>query len=268
MNFGTAWQDNTTAFSEAGLNPLTEAHDKAISYHHNMIVHCDGNITYNEATGVLAWSGALQIIFLGSDGKAYYNSASSGDVTLSDNEFAYVDLTETDGNTMVVSKAAITTDTAANFSSTVRAILGYRNTTSNEFYPVLLREAFGTGGSGGTGIESFIVAASDETTDLTTGSKVAFRMPYGFTLSDVRASVNVAPTDATIIIDINEGGSSILSTKLSIDIGELTSTTAAVPVVISDPDLADDAAMNVDIDQIGSTIAGKGLKITLIGVQS
>ena len=37
--------------------------------------------------------------------------------------------------------------------------------------------------------ESIIVAASDETTALTTGSaKVTFRMPYAFTLTAVRAS--------------------------------------------------------------------------------
>jgi hypothetical protein len=79
--------------------------------------------------------------------------------------------------------------------------------------------------------------------------------------------VNTAPTDATIIVDINEAGSSVLSTKLSIDATEKTSTTAAVPAVISDANIADDAEITIDIDQIGSTIAGKGLIVTLIGTR-
>jgi len=97
--------------------------------------------------------------------------------------------------------------------------------------------------------ESFIIAASDETTDLTTGTaKVTFRMPYAFTLTDVRASVNTAPTGSVLTVDINEGGVTILSTKLTIDIAEKTSTTAAIPAVISDTSLADDAEITIDID--------------------
>jgi hypothetical protein len=116
--------------------------------------------------------------------------------------------------------------------------------------------------------ESLIIPASDETTALTTGTaKVTFRMPYAFTLSAVRASVTTAPTGSTLIVDINEGGSTILSTKLSIDASEKTSTTAASAAVISDTALADDAEITIDIDQIGSTVAGAGLKVTLIGVR-
>ena len=115
-------------------------------------------------------------------------------------------------------------------------------------------------------IQSFVIAASDETSDLETGTnKVRFRMPYAFTVTAVRCSVNTAPTGSTLVVDINEGGSTILSTKLSIDISETTSTTAATPPVISDTALADDSIIGIDIDQIGSTNAGTGLKVTIIG---
>lgn len=118
------------------------------------------------------------------------------------------------------------------------------------------------------GTESIIIAVSDETTALTTGTaKVTFRMPYAFTLSAVRASVTTAPTGSTLIVDINESGSTILSTKLSIDASEKTSTTAASAAVISDTALADDSEITIDIDQIGSTIAGAGLKVALIGTR-
>ena len=114
--------------------------------------------------------------------------------------------------------------------------------------------------------ESLIIACSDETTTLTAGTaKVTFRMPYAFTLSAVRASVTTAPTGSVLTVDINEAGVSILSTKLTIDASEKTSTTAATAAVISDSSLADDAEMTIDIDGVGSTIAGAGLKVYLIG---
>jgi hypothetical protein len=113
------------------------------------------------------------------------------------------------------------------------------------------------------------IAASDETSDLTTGTaKATFRMPYAFTLTAVRASVTTAPTGATLTVDINESGTTILSTKITIDATEKTSTTAVTAPVISDSALADDSEITIDIDQIGSTIAGAGLKIYLIGYKS
>jgi hypothetical protein len=111
-----------------------------------------------------------------------------------------------------------------------------------------------------------VVAASDESTALATGTaKITFRMPRAVTLTAVRASLTTAQASGTIFtVDINEGGTSILSTKLTIDNTEKTSTTAATPPVISDTALADDAEITIDIDQIGNGTA-KGLKVMLIG---
>ena len=118
-------------------------------------------------------------------------------------------------------------------------------------------------------VQSFVIAASDETSDLSTGTnKVRFRMPYAFTLTAVRASVNTAPVGSTLTVDINEAGSTILSTKITIDASETTSVTSATAPVISDSSLADDAIIGIDIDQIGSSTAGAGLKVTLIGYKT
>ncbi len=112
------------------------------------------------------------------------------------------------------------------------------------------------------------MACSDETTALTTGTaKATFRMPHAMTLTAVRASVTTAPVGSVLTVDINEGGSTILSTKITIDASEKTSTTAATPPVISDSALADDAEITVDIDTVGSSTAGAGLKIWLIGTR-
>jgi len=117
--------------------------------------------------------------------------------------------------------------------------------------------------------QALIIAASDETTALTTGTaKATFRMPYAFTLTAIRASVTTAPTGSVLTVDVNESGSTILSTKITIDASEKTSTTAATAPVLSDTALADDAEMTIDIDGVGSTVAGAGLKVALIGYKT
>ena len=113
------------------------------------------------------------------------------------------------------------------------------------------------------------VACSDEATSVAAGTaKLTFRMPFAMTVTAVRASVTTAPTGASLIVDINESGTTILSTKLSVDATEKTSQTAATPPVISDPALADDAEITIDFDQVGSTEPGKGVKVTLIGTRA
>ncbi len=117
--------------------------------------------------------------------------------------------------------------------------------------------------------EVILLACSDETTALTVGTgKVTFRCPFAFTITGVSASVTTAPVGSTIICDINEAGSTILSTKLSIDASEKTSTSAASAAVISDANIAADAEITVDIDQIGSSTAGAGLKVKLDGYRT
>ena len=117
-----------------------------------------------------------------------------------------------------------------------------------------------------TPTENMIIAVGDETTPITVGaSKVTFRMPYAFNLTSVRASLTAASNTGDVVVDINEAGATILSTKLSLDATEKTSMTAAVPVVISDANLADDAEITIDIDSSGS--GAIGLKVVLIGTR-
>ncbi len=116
--------------------------------------------------------------------------------------------------------------------------------------------------------ESFIIAVGDETTALTTGlAKVTFRTPYAFTVTGIRASVTTAATGAVLLtVDVHESGTTIMACdKLVFDASELTTTTAATPPVVTDTALADDAQMTIDIDLVGCTIAGAGLKVTIIG---
>ena len=115
---------------------------------------------------------------------------------------------------------------------------------------------------------AFVVACSDETTAITaTGEKVEFRMPFAFTVTEVRADLRTACTTGTFTVDINESGTSILSTKLTLDATEKTSQTAATPAVISDSALADNAEIQIDVDNVGDS-TGKGLKVTIIGYRA
>lgn len=116
---------------------------------------------------------------------------------------------------------------------------------------------------------TLIVAASDEATALTASAdKVKFRMPHAMTLTAVRGSLSTAQATGSILtVDIHESGTTILSTKITIDNTEKTSTTAVAAPVISDAALADDAEITIDIDQVGDGTA-KGLKVTLIGTRS
>ncbi len=115
---------------------------------------------------------------------------------------------------------------------------------------------------------ALILAISDETTTITTGTaKLTFRMPFAMTLDEIpRASLGTVSSSGTPTFDINESGATILSTKLTIDANEKTSKTAAAAAVLSDTSLADDAEITIDIDVAGTGAAGA--KITLIGTAS
>lgn len=112
-----------------------------------------------------------------------------------------------------------------------------------------------------------VVACSDLTTALTTGTaKNTFPWPRGVTLSSVHAFLVTPQTSgSTFTVDVNEAGSTILSTKITIDNGETDSTTAATAPVLSDTGLAVMAKMTVDIDQVGDGTA-RGLYLVFTGV--
>lgn len=139
--------------------------------------------------------------------------------------------------------------------------------------PVVFNGALGTPSSGNvTGCTAKIelgFACSDETTAITAATgKLTFRMPIAMTLSSVFVSVTTAPTGSTFIMDIKKAGTSIFSTKPSIDVSEFDTSTAATPSVLSTTSFAIADLMVVNFDQVGSTIAGAGVKMFLIGTRT
>src|SRR5690606_3737062 len=107
---------------------------------------------------------------------------------------------------------------------------------------------------------------SDGLTDLVTGlASSSFRLPYDFTLLEVRAHLATASSLGVVTVDILKNGSSILYTKLTIDEDEKTSKTATTLPVIENGSLEDDSEITVDVVTAG--LGARGLKITLIGTQ-
>lgn len=115
--------------------------------------------------------------------------------------------------------------------------------------------------------EVWMFALSDEDTGIIEKiAAITVRAPFAATLTGLRASVSTASISGPITLDVNigigSGPASILSTKLTIDQDELTSLDGAVPVVIADPNIDDDASITVDIDTAGA--GAVGLKITFL----
>jgi hypothetical protein len=111
------------------------------------------------------------------------------------------------------------------------------------------------------------IACSDETTVLTPGVKVTFRMPFAMTLTTARMSVTTAPTGQALIVDVRENGNTIFTAA---DTGKLVIVGPekfnSQPTTTTDPALADNAEITINIVQVGGD--NKGLKVTLIGLRA
>jgi hypothetical protein len=113
---------------------------------------------------------------------------------------------------------------------------------------------------------TMIIAASDETTNLATlVAARTFRAPYALTIRAVKIDVNTAPTGASILVDLNNGANPVFTTRPEIEANELTSLDATTQPVLNSTytSVAANEVLTIDIDQVGSTIAGKGLKVTI-----
>lgn len=93
-----------------------------------------------------------------------------------------------------------------------------------------------------------------------TEQALTYHLDGAYTAVVVWLHVKTAPTGADLIVDINEAGTTLFSTKPRIAAG---ATTGGGSAVFSDTALADNAEITMDIDQIGSTVAGADLTICL-----
>lgn len=198
------------------------------------------------------------------------NLIAPGTLTLTNNAANYIVVDRGTGAISVSSASPIDADweDTDNYGRVYKVITVAGLVTAIEDHRSGLYGIHGQPDAIGTDTTSVLaVAVGDEVTALTTGTaKVTFRVPYDFTLTQIpRASLTTAqPSGSTLTIDINKNGSSILSTKLTIDNTEKTSKTAATPCVLSSTTFADDDEVTVDIDTVGGAGAA-GLKVYLVG---
>ena len=104
---------------------------------------------------------------------------------------------------------------------------------------------------------------------LTTGTDKAPTIvaPCALTITKVKVVVKTAPTGAALIVDVNKNGTTIFTTqggRPSIAIGATTDDSDTPDVT----NLAESDKLTVDIDQVGSTIAGADLTVEVVANQA
>lgn len=117
-------------------------------------------------------------------------------------------------------------------------------------------------------IQTLTFALGDETTAVTTGQKIAVRLPYGFIATEYRLSATTASSSDSPTVDVKKNGTTVFSTLLTLDVSEKTSKTAATAAVITGSQTvwADDDELTAHVTVAGTGTTG--LKLTVIGVPS
>jgi len=102
---------------------------------------------------------------------------------------------------------------------------------------------------------------------LTTGAKklnVNIPVLEGFTLEEIYIYADTAPTGATVIVDIHYNGTTVFTNQANrpaIAIGAHAATSGAPDVTA----MAKNGLFTIEIDQIGSTIAGADMMVSIRG---
>jgi hypothetical protein len=131
----------------------------------------------------------------------------------------------------------------------------------NEF--ILIQRGFDLIGDF-TGATKYQLSCSDLTSDLEVTPEAAyFRVQRELTLLEVRASLLEPSVSGAVTIDMTVNGVPLLAVPITIDQGEETSTTAAVPAELAITSIPDDAEIVVSITTAGA--GAKGLIVSLLG---
>lgn len=120
--------------------------------------------------------------------------------------------------------------------------------------------------------EPAMVVAVDLNTDLVAAAStavIAFPLPYDCDFSTLpEAYINTAPTGSAATVDIHLAGTTIFSTKITVDATENSSTDAAIPAVLSTSSGTKGQLVEIFVDAVGSTTPGTGLVVTMFLTQT
>jgi len=188
-----------------------------------------------------------------------------------------------DNATPVEADVLVHVDDVAGTPTTKKCTLGNALAAYDAKTSTLTNKTFDANGTGnsisnidladlstGAKLEVWGGAMSDETTVLTAGTdKLQFVIPYGFEVTAVLITLSTAGTGAALVtVDINDDGSTILGTKLTIDASEKTSSTAATAATITSSTIAANSVITCDIDTIDTDNVAAGLKVYITGYQT
>jgi hypothetical protein len=109
-----------------------------------------------------------------------------------------------------------------------------------------------------------VIAFGTEGTLTVRTGKGRFRFPFAAVLLGVSASVDTAPTGSAVILDLNKNGTTMFTTQANRP--TISANTNATTTEVTNMDVTAIASgdyLTVDIDQIGSTVAGSDLVVTV-----
>lgn len=109
------------------------------------------------------------------------------------------------------------------------------------------------------------VALMQLDTDIEVATSIAnFPIPENMTFVSAFINVSVAPVGSNAIWDLNLNGSTILSTKITVEAGETSSLTAANQPVFSTSTASKGDQLTVDCDQIGAITPGQNPVLVIL----
>jgi len=130
-------------------------------------------------------------------------------------------------------------------------------------FPVTINT--GSGDGKGVATRVFEFACSDFVSTLAPLATASYkRIPLAGTITGVGASLIQASTGAEVTVNIKKNGTTIFSTKPTIDINSRTTVGAAIPSVLSATSITADDEFQVDIDTVGTGDSGKGLIVYIL----
>ncbi len=118
--------------------------------------------------------------------------------------------------------------------------------------------------AGGFDKECLVLACFSDLSVVSQGTSVArMRAPWPMSVTGVRASLAVGSMAGNLTIDVKVNGASILSTRITILAGQITSRAAGTTQpVVSAAAIPDDAEITIDV--IAEGMGARGLKVSLI----
>ena len=94
-------------------------------------------------------------------------------------------------------------------------------------------------------------------------SAMSIIAPQNLTITEIKVAVSTAPTGANLVVDVNKNGTTVYTTQDN----RPTVTAGDTSATATDPDVTSISAgdvISIDIDQIGSTVAGANLSVAVI----